>query len=145
LQIHRLPHRHFFAYSTPAGDAASSTSDTPPVIQINGENPAIIQVGATYSDLGATITSPQADLNLGLRTYLNGAPVNTIQIDTTQVATDTIQYVATDQTGLTATSTRTVIVRAPDSGSSPTVVINPNVATTSSSASVSAAATTTAQ
>jgi hypothetical protein len=95
----------------------------------------------SYADLGATITGPQADLNLGIHTYLNDAPVNTIQIDTTQVATDTIQYVATDQTGLTATSKRTVIVRAPDSAAFPTVVINPNVATTSASA----AATSTAQ
>jgi hypothetical protein len=31
-------------------------------------------------------------------------------IDTTQVATDTIDYVATDPNGLTATSTRTVII-----------------------------------
>jgi hypothetical protein len=31
---------------------------------INGDNPAIIQVGATYTDLGAQITSPQQDLNL---------------------------------------------------------------------------------
>jgi hypothetical protein len=85
--------------STPPASSssnASTTSDTPPVIQINGTNPAIIHVGDTYADLGATITGPQADLNLGIRTYLNGAPVNTIQIDTTQVATDTIQQ----QTGI---------------------------------------------
>ena len=50
----------------------SSATDTPPVIQINGDNPAIIQVGASYTDLGATITGPQADLNLGIQTYLNG-------------------------------------------------------------------------
>ena len=42
------------------------------MIQINGDNPAIIQVGASYTDLGATITGPQADLNLGIQTYLNG-------------------------------------------------------------------------
>jgi hypothetical protein len=45
-------------------------------------------------------------------------------IDTSTVATDTIAYVATDQNGLTATTTRTVIVDpAPDSGESPTGVI----------------------
>jgi hypothetical protein len=120
---------------------ASTTSDTPPEIQINGGNPAIIHIGDSYADLGATITGPQADLNLGLRTYLNGTPVTTIQIDTTQVATDTIQYVVTDSAGLTATSTRTVIVRAAEAAPSPTEVINPNVATTSPSAT----ATTTAQ
>ena len=123
---------------------ASTTSDTPPVIQINGENPAILHVGASYADLGATITGPTADLNLGIRTYLNGAPVNTIQIDTTQVATDTIDYVVNDGNGLTATSTRTVIVRAPDSARSPTEVIvesNPSDATTSPSAAATATST----
>jgi hypothetical protein len=76
-----------------------------------------VRIVDTYNDLGATITGPQADLNLGIRTFLNGAPANTIQIDTTQVATDTIQYVATDQAGLTATSTRTVIIEAAPSAS----------------------------
>jgi hypothetical protein len=32
-----------------------------------------------------------------------------IRLDTSEVATDTIDYVATDQNGLTATSTRTII------------------------------------
>jgi hypothetical protein len=36
-----------------------------------------------------------------------------VQIDTSAAATDTIDYVATDQNGLTATSTRTVIIEAP--------------------------------
>jgi hypothetical protein len=29
------------------------------------DNPSIIQVGGAYNDLDATITAPQADLNLG--------------------------------------------------------------------------------
>jgi hypothetical protein len=65
-------------------------------LQVNGDNPAIIHVGDTYNDLGATITGPQADLNLGITTYVNGAPMNPIQLDTTQATTDTIQYVATE-------------------------------------------------
>ncbi len=73
-------------------NTASTTPDTPPVIAINGDNPAIIQVGATYTDLGATITGPQADLNPGLKTFLNGALVSNIVIDTSSVATDTIDY-----------------------------------------------------
>jgi hypothetical protein len=81
------------------------------VLQVNGDNPAVIQVGATYTDLGATITGPQADLNLGITTYVNGTPMNPVQIDTSTVATDTIAYVATDQSGLTSTSTRTVIIQ----------------------------------
>ncbi len=48
--------------------------------------------------------------NLGYQTFLNGTLVSTIVIDTSEVATDTIDYVATDNDGLTATSTRTVII-----------------------------------
>jgi hypothetical protein len=100
-------------------NAPSTTSDTtppavsavePPVVHINGDNPAIIHVGDTYSDLGATITGPQADLNLGISTYVNGTAISPVEISTTGAATDTISYVVTDQSGLTATSTRTVIV-----------------------------------
>jgi hypothetical protein len=65
---------------------------------------------SAYNDLGATITGPQADLNFGIKMFLNGALASNIVIDTSTVATDTIDYVATDQTGLTSTSTRTVIV-----------------------------------
>jgi hypothetical protein len=53
----------------PSPGAASTTA---PTITINGDNPAIIHVGDTYGDLGATITGPQADLNLGIKTFLNG-------------------------------------------------------------------------
>ena len=99
------------------GDAASDSdattaTDTAPVIQINGDNPALVQVGDTYNDLGATITGPTADLNLGITTYVNGIETSPVQIDTSAAATDTIDYVATDQNGLTSTSTRTVIIEA---------------------------------
>jgi hypothetical protein len=40
--------------------------------------------------------------NLGYKTFLNGALVSNIVIDTSQVATDTIDYVDTDTDGLTA-------------------------------------------
>jgi hypothetical protein len=59
----------------------------------------------------------QADLNLGITTYGNGAPMNSVQIDTSTVSTDTIAYVATDQNGLTSTSTRTVIIEVADAPS----------------------------
>jgi hypothetical protein len=85
-------------------------SPSPPMIQINGDNPAIVQVGDTYSDLGATITGPQADLNLGIATFVNGVAMSPVQVDTSEAATDTIDYVVTDPTGNAATSTRAVIV-----------------------------------
>ena len=37
--------------------------------------------------------------------------MNPIQLDTTAVATDTIDYVATDQSGPTSTSTRTILIQ----------------------------------
>ena len=50
--------------------------------------------------------------DLGYKTFLDGALVSNIIIDTTQAATDTIDYVATDTWGNTSTSTRTVIIEA---------------------------------
>ncbi|HTV29166.1 MAG TPA: immunoglobulin-like domain-containing protein, partial [Xanthobacteraceae bacterium] len=106
--------------TSPSGEGSGGASsddteatDTPPIIQINGDNPAIVQVGDTYNDLGATITGPQADLNLGIQTFVNGVAMSPVVIDTSAAATDTIDYVATDQNGLTSTTTRTVIVEAP--------------------------------
>jgi hypothetical protein len=44
----------------------------------------------------AGITGQKADRKLGLRYFRNGALVSTIVLDTSQVATDSIDYVATD-------------------------------------------------
>jgi hypothetical protein len=84
---------------------------TPPSINIQGSNPATINVGDTYTDLGAIVTDNQGH-DLGYKTFLDGALVSNILIDTTQVATDTIDYVATDTWSNTATNTRTVIIEA---------------------------------
>ena len=132
-----------FVAGTPASPAvnispiilpAISSTSTPPSINIQGSNPATIHAGDTYTDLGAIVTDNQGH-DLSYRTFINGALSGNILIDTSQVATDTIDYVATDTWGNTATSTRTVIIDA-----------NPNVATTSpSNAGVIATSTPTAQ
>ena len=97
-----LPHRlAASALCPPHPDNTIDASTTSPIIQINGDNPAVIQAGDSYTDLGATITGPQADLNLGITTYVNGMETSPVQIDTSTAATDTIDYVATDQNGLT--------------------------------------------
>ncbi len=99
-----------------SGDQATSTPETPPVVQINGDNPASVDIGATYNDLGATITGPQQDLNLGIEASVDGGTTTTpdqISIDTSEAGTHTILYCATDQSGLTACATRTVTVVAP--------------------------------
>jgi hypothetical protein len=115
------------ASSSGTNTAATTTQDTPPIIEINGDNPAIVRVGASYDDLGATITGPQADLNLSITTYVNGIETSPVQIDTSTVATDTIDYVATDQNGLTSTSTRTVVIEA---GAAPSIVPTNDASTT---------------
>jgi Domain of unknown function (DUF5011) len=85
-------------------------TDGPPIIAINGGNPATISVGATYVDLGVTITGPQADLNLGIHTFVDGIATDLIVIDTSGPSFHIIEYVVSDSTGLTSTTTRTVIV-----------------------------------
>ena len=100
--------------SEPTTTISGAGSSTPPTITINGDNPAVIQIGDSYADLGATVSdtgSGQAgDTNLGIKTFLNGTLVSNIVIDTSSVATNTIDYAATDQAGLTSTSSRTVLI-----------------------------------
>ena len=103
--------------------------------------------GATYNDLGATITGPTADLNLGITTYVNGTEMSPVQIDTNAAATDTIDYVATDQNGLTSTSTRTVIVEVSTAAdnSTATTTSTTDAATSTPNAGVDATITSDAQ
>ncbi|MBI2030205.1 tail fiber domain-containing protein [Candidatus Kaiserbacteria bacterium] len=108
----------FSSSSTPDSGVVATSSTTssqasiPPVIEIQGANPATIQIGAVYSDLGAVITGPQESLNLGITTYLDGVETTafTFLLDTSTSSTHTIDYVVTDQWGQTATATREVVV-----------------------------------
>jgi len=100
---------------------------TPPSISIQGDNPSVIQIGDTYTDLGAIATDNQGT-TLGYKTFLNGTLVSNIVINTTQVATDTLDYVATDTWGNTSTSTRTIVVEA-----SPSIITANEASTTASS------------
>jgi hypothetical protein len=98
-----------------SGTSATSTPDTPPIITINGNNPAIIYVGDSYSDLGATVTGPAQDLNLGINVSVDGGATTTpdeISIDTSTSSAHTISYFATDRSGETGYATRSVIVEA---------------------------------
>jgi hypothetical protein len=100
--------------NAPAGDTGpgANTADTePPAITINGNNPAELNVGDTYNDLGATVTD-NVDKNLGIQTYIGSTPIEFATIETKEPATYHIYYVATDGAGNTATSTRTVIIEA---------------------------------
>lgn len=91
-------------------DADSADTDAvdtePPIIIPNGNNPATVEKGATYIDLGAIVTD-NVDHNLGVQVIGE-------QIDTTVSGEHTVTYSATDQALNTATTTRTVIVSDPN-------------------------------
>ena len=81
-------------------------------IDINRDNPAAVHIGDTSTDLCATITGPQANVNPGIRPSSTGTLVSNIVLDTSSQSSDTIDYVATDSASVTSTSTRTVLVEA---------------------------------
>ena len=75
--------------------------DVPPVITVNGSNPATVELGATYTDQGATAL----DANHGSTSVATSGSVNT-----STVGSYTLTYTATDLDNNTATATRTVNV-----------------------------------
>ena len=83
-------------------DNVSEDSTTPPdtvfpVITILGDNPASVELGAPYTDAGATSDGGETVSSSG-------------SVDTNTVGTYTITYSATDAAGNTSTATRTVNV-----------------------------------
>ena len=73
---------------------------TAPVMSVTGDNPATVELGASYTDAGAT----GSDLG-GSVTVTSSGTVNT-----DAVGTYTITYTGTDPSGNTASTTRTVNV-----------------------------------
>ncbi len=114
-------------------DSSTATPATPPTIAIIGNDPANIDIGATYSDLGAAITGPtSADRNLGIQTYVGNTPIEQAFIDTSAPATYHINYVAQNAAGI-STSTRTVIVGAVETSSASTASETSSVPTDATS------------
>ena len=68
-----------------------------PVINIIGANPATVELGSVYTDLGATVEGAETVTSTG-------------NVDTTKLGTYTITYSAEDDSGNTTTATRTVNV-----------------------------------
>jgi hypothetical protein len=91
---------------------AENTDTTAPVIKIQGENPASIQVGSSYIDLGATVTdigaNGEVNNNLGIKYMVNGIEMTDISIDTSTTTTHTIVYSSVDTSGNYGYATRTV-------------------------------------
>ena len=86
-------------------------------------------------------------LNLGLTTLLDGATTTgEVSLDTTTPGQHTIEYRAFDQSGLTSTSTRTVIVSLPQAANDnapPATTTAPVATSTSPAANDNSSATTT--
>ncbi|MHA1527934.1 MAG: immunoglobulin-like domain-containing protein [Alphaproteobacteria bacterium] len=77
---------------------------TPPVITVNGVDPASVAVGATYIDAGATATD-NMDGDVTGAIVVDGVP-----LDTSTVGAQTITYTVSDAAGNTGTASRTVNV-----------------------------------
>jgi hypothetical protein len=73
---------------------------TPPVITINGDNPATVELGGTYTDAGATASDDSGSASL----------VTSGTVDTNTVGVYQISYVATDAAGNISQAFRTVNV-----------------------------------
>jgi hypothetical protein len=100
--------------SSPSGAAQATTTPDMigPIFTLYGANPAHIDIGATYSDLGATVTD-NVDQNLGYKVSLDSATStdpSELMLDTSVAGTHTTVYSATDQAGNIGIATRTVVV-----------------------------------
>ncbi|HEY4516894.1 MAG TPA: immunoglobulin-like domain-containing protein [Candidatus Paceibacterota bacterium] len=111
------------ASTTPTSvtSSASDSASSPPVLSVNGNNPATINVGDSYVDLGASV-SDDIDQNLGIHASVDGGAsitLDQITIDTSVAGTHTIEYSATDAAGNVGTTTRTVEVVDPNPAPAP--------------------------
>jgi hypothetical protein len=96
----------------PGGDTSggsSGGSSTLLSLQVLGNNPARIALGAGYADLGVVLLDP-TNPNIGYHAFVDGAPSDPPQIDTSTTSAHIIEYRATDQAGNTFSVTRVVLV-----------------------------------
>jgi hypothetical protein len=101
--------------TTTGSGQASSTDSEAPVITLSGNNPATVNIGDTYTDVGASVTD-NVDGNLGFKVSLDGAAavdLSQIVVDTSTSTQHTLVFSATDNAGNTGTATRIVNVVTP--------------------------------
>jgi len=92
-----------------------------PVITVNGNNPATIEVGTAYTDLGATVADNVSN-NIGITARVDDGEwgeIGSLTLDTSSPATHIVHYRATDAAGNTGTASRTVNVGAPAAEATP--------------------------
>ena len=82
---------------TPPTPPQPPIDNVAPVLTVTGDNPATVELGATYTDAGATADGGETVTTTGT-------------VDTSTVGAYTLTYSATDAAGNTGTATRTVTV-----------------------------------
>lgn len=103
------PGTYFLTYMAidSSGNIATETREVrvvdvmPPIVVLNGQNPMDVQLGGTFDDPGVTAHDDCSDVTV----VTNG----TVDINTP--GTYTITYIATDESGNSATASRQVRVR----------------------------------
>lgn len=104
MKIHSLKTLLFIGIAATITMAACKKDDTTaPVVTLKGDNPMNINVGATFTDPGATAT----DDTDGAITDIDV----TGSVTTSTAGTYTLKYSATDEAGNTGSATRTVNVK----------------------------------
>lgn len=101
-----------------ASDTEQSHSNTQSVgggaqvsLQVLGNNPAQVPLGAGYVDLGVVLLDPY-NTNVGVHTFLNGVETVSPSIDTSTSSAHTIEYRVTDRAGNAVLVRRIVLVGA---------------------------------
>jgi hypothetical protein len=95
------------------GQGAGGQTGPTPVIDILGENPARVALGASYTDLGAVITGPtDRERGLTLHVFLNDKDVQQVSIDTSKAGEWKVSYRVFDG-GVVTSAERIVSVYDP--------------------------------
>jgi hypothetical protein len=100
-----------------AGGIPSSQAVSSGALQVLGAVPALIPAKSQYVDLGAVITDYRL-ANYGIHYRVNGAEVQSVQIDTSTTSEWMIGYEVFDGTSVVASASRKVIVYDPAKGPS---------------------------
>lgn len=98
-----------------AGGIPSSQAVSSGALQVLGAVPALIPAKSQYVDLGAVITDYRL-ANYGIHYRVNGAEVQSVQIDTSTTSEWAIGYEVFDGTSVVASASRKVIVYDPAKG-----------------------------
>jgi hypothetical protein len=100
---------------TASAGASSGSASAPQAsaaqigLQLLGNNPAVIPLRTSYSDLGAVLIDPLHQ-NVGIHVFQNGVEVSAPTVDTSTTSVAAIEYRATDHNGTTVVVRRIVLI-----------------------------------